>query len=681
MKSLLRKLAVFVLVIGLIPSMAVYAKADENTKTIQVPINKNYKTAKFTLTFDYYDDYSVIVKSPQGKEYKGTLESDREVQCVVDDVEVGQWEVIISRAAPSEEETVEEPGEVLDEPLPDAPDGAAQRAISPVKVKVEGSMENLVDVSKDITVATDIAGLKMYFKDDSFVAEWTDTTCGNVNIEVANAKNLQKIDSQTVKGNSYNCPLEPSVEEIMVTVVPAVSASVDGAANTYTYKFENNPDATVTYEDLYITNHDSIVITCELNKDYGVTILVNGKQVESTDILKKGTYTFEAPIDVGTNDVMTYIVDEKGNMRSTSYSVDKDVIAPGLELVSTYEDIVTEDEYITIEGAVDDFDKLMINNAEIEVEGDNTFKYDYKLKEGLNQIAVVASDIAGNETIYDIAVTRVIPEEKPVPWIKIIICATLVGLVLIYALEVIKRKRDPEKYNKQSKVKDDEDDEYSEYDDVDISQLSQKEKKSILKGPHIIWDILSFAVPLVAAYIILSYIIMVSVVQSASMEPKLPVGNTVFYNRLAYVDAEPQRGDVVVFFSQEYGEYYGKRIIGVPGDVIQFKDGYVVINNQYCDETAYISSEIETNCSKEFEVPEGCYFMLGDNRELSKDSRYWNNPYIPKECIIGKYMGQIDFSFQFDILYKFVGNDKASPDEISTEASETTQDETVQVVE
>ena len=91
----------------------------------------------------------------------------------------------------------------------------------------------------------------------------------------------------------------------------------------------------------------------------------------------------------------------------------------------------------------------------------------------------------------------------------------------------------------------------------------------------------------------------------------------------------------------------------------------MVINGQYCDETAYIPSDVETNCSKEFEVPQGCYFMLGDNREVSYDSRYWNNPYISKECILGKYMGQIDFSFQFDILYKFWGNNEASLDEIS----------------
>ena len=160
---------------------------------------------------------------------------------------------------------------------------------------------------------------------------------------------------------------------------------------------------------------------------------------------------------------------------------------------------------------------------------------------------------------------------------------------------------------------------------------------------------------LIAAYVILSYIIMVSVIQSGSMEPTLDVGNTVFYNRLAYVNSEPQRGDVIVFFSEEYNSYFGKRVIGLPGDKITFKDGYVVINGQYCDESAYIDPEIETNCSKEFEVPSGCYFLLGDNRELSNDARFWNQPYIEKRLIAGKYMGQIEFSFQYDIIERFFG--------------------------
>ena len=651
MKRIIKLVALSVMVFMLtFPHFGIRVYANEG-KTIQVPINKSYTSARFTLNFDYYDDYVVIIKSPSGKEYKGVVSSPNVVESVVDDVEVGQWEVIINYPdVVTADDNSEESEEGVLEEKSNAED-VKRRAISPVKIQVQGSTENLVDVDRGITVATDIAGLKMYFKDDSFVAEWTDTTCGVVNVEVVNAKNLQKIDTQQVAGNMYTCPLEPGIQEILVTIVPSVSASVEGAENTFTYKFDNHPDATVTYEDLTITNHDFITVTCELRDKYAVNILVNGRQVENTEILNNGTYEFQAPIDVGTNEIVTYIVDSDGNMRSTKHSVDKDVIGPSLELVSSYEDIVTEDEYFTIEGAVDDFKTLMINNAEVEIEGDNTFKFDYKLKEGVNQIAVIASDEAGNETEYDIAIERVIPEEKPIPWLKIIICAALFGLLVIYVIEVIKRRNNPEKYAKKKK----EDEDHTEYDDIDISGLSKKEKKDLMKGPHVVWDILSFAVPLIAAYVILSYIIMVSVIQSGSMEPTLDVGNTVFYNRLAYVNNAPQRGDVIVFYSDEYASYFGKRIIGMPGDTIKFKDGYVMVNGQFCDETAYIPSEIETNCSKEFEVPEGCYFLLGDNRENSNDSRYWQQPFVTKDKIKGKYMGQIDFSFQYDILNKFFG--------------------------
>ncbi len=96
---------------------------------------------------------------------------------------------------------------------------------------------------------------------------------------------------------------------------------------------------------------------------------------------------------------------------------------------------------------------------------------------------------------------------------------------------------------------------------MDISGLTKKEKKDIMKGPHIVWDVLSFAVPLLTAYIILTFVIMVSVIQSGSMQPTLDVGNTVFYNRLAYVNHEPSRGDVIVFYSDEYSSYFGKELL------------------------------------------------------------------------------------------------------------------------
>ena len=654
MKNCIRKIIICALLISAFSFNTQIVKAEPETKTVQVPINKNYKSAKFKMTFDYFEDYNVKVVSPHKKEFTCNLVGENIVESIVEDVEPGQWSVIISKPEETEEgtqgtETAEPPAatgeegafsideDVESEPLP----------ISPVKIEVQGSTERIIDVNKDISVSTDIAGLKMYFKDDSYVAEWTDTTCGDVDIQVVNAKSLQNIDKQTVKDNYYECPLTADITEIMVKIVPSVSARIEGAENNYTLKFNNHPDATIEFEDLTITNHDTIIATCTLNKDYALQIMVNDKQVQKTDVLEKGVHEIEVPIDVGVNDIKIYVIDENGNMRSTSYSVEKDVVAPKLELVSSYEDIVTEDEYLTIEGRVEDYDNLMINNAVIDVEGDNTFKFDYKLKEGLNQIAVVASDIAGNETIYDIAAERIIPKDEPIPWVRIIIIAALVGLVTIYIIEVLRRKNDPKRYEKKRTQAEEN---WSEYDDIDISGMSKQEKKELLRGPGIVWDILSFIVPIATAYIIFTFIVFLSVVQSGSMEPTLRVGNTVFYNRLAYIKKPPQRGDIVVFYSDEFGVYFGKRIIGVPGDNISFKDGYVMINGQYCDETAYIPQSIETNCVKTFTVPEGCYFMLGDNREDSNDSRYWENPYIPFEKINGKYMGQIDFSIQYDIL-------------------------------
>ena len=88
------------------------------------------------------------------------------------------------------------------------------------------------------------------------------------------------------------------------------------------------------------------------------------------------------------------------------------------------------------------------------------------------------------------------------------------------------------------------------------------------------------------------------------------------------------------------------------GDVIEFKDGYVVINGQYTDESDYLDESVETYSltNETFTVPDGSYFLLGDNRENSYDARYWASPYISADDILGKYMGQIDFSIQFDII-------------------------------
>ena len=127
------------------------------------------------------------------------------------------------------------------------------------------------------------------------------------------------------------------------------------------------------------------------------------------------------------------------------------------------------------------------------------------------------------------------------------------------------------------------------------------------------------------------------------MEPTLLVHDITINNRLAYVAHKPERGDMISFKhvnDEGKTEVYGKRVIGVAGDEIRFVDGYVYINGEKSVEE-YIEKDVETNCIRTFTVPEGTVFVLGDNREVSYDSRYWEEPYVQCSDIISKYMFSI----------------------------------------
>ena len=177
--------------------------------------------------------------------------------------------------------------------------------------------------------------------------------------------------------------------------------------------------------------------------------------------------------------------------------------------------------------------------------------------------------------------------------------------------------------------------------------LKWRTERSLLKK---ILDFIGTVFPLIVVVILFTQVLFACTCASGSMEPTLNVGNTVFYNRLAYVRNTIQRGDIVAFQSDEFGAVFAKRVIGIPGDVITFESGYVVVNGSIADESDYLDPDIETNSSKTFVVPEGTVFMLGDNRENSLDSRFWENPYIPIDKIKGKYIGQIPFSVWNDII-------------------------------
>ena len=132
----------------------------------------------------------------------------------------------------------------------------------------------------------------------------------------------------------------------------------------------------------------------------------------------------------------------------------------------------------------------------------------------------------------------------------------------------------------------------------------------------------------------------IATIPSESMEPNVRVGEIVFFNKFAYIKNVPQRGDIVYLNGSSYTgkEYLCKRVIGIPGDTIEFINGDVYINGKKVNE-GYISEDIETNSNNVFEVPSGCVFVMGDNRENSLDSRFFTNPYVPYEDIKGKYAG------------------------------------------
>lgn len=129
-------------------------------------------------------------------------------------------------------------------------------------------------------------------------------------------------------------------------------------------------------------------------------------------------------------------------------------------------------------------------------------------------------------------------------------------------------------------------------------------------------------------------------IKGDSMQPNFPNGEFLLTDKISYRFHPPQRGDVIVFKAPVNEEDdYIKRIIGLPGDTISIKDGSVYVNGQKLEET-YLPSGLYTNGgiflpnNKEIVVPDNYFFVMGDNRPYSSDSRAWG--FVPKKNIIGK---------------------------------------------
>ncbi len=144
---------------------------------------------------------------------------------------------------------------------------------------------------------------------------------------------------------------------------------------------------------------------------------------------------------------------------------------------------------------------------------------------------------------------------------------------------------------------------------------------------------------MVLAVMLVSFVGFRITVVGASMSPTLESGDEILVNRFTYKVFSPNRNDLIVFLpnGNEKSHYYIKRVIAGPGDKVQIKDGLVYVNGEQFAEKASVSNiENALLAEDEIIVGEDEYFVLGDNRNNSEDSRYASIGNVKKEYIVGK---------------------------------------------
>jgi signal peptidase I len=130
------------------------------------------------------------------------------------------------------------------------------------------------------------------------------------------------------------------------------------------------------------------------------------------------------------------------------------------------------------------------------------------------------------------------------------------------------------------------------------------------------------------------YVMQTFYVQQVSMMPNFQPYNYLIVNRWMYQRHTPQRGDVVVFHIDGEKDALIKRVIGLPGETVEVKNNHVFINGAQLDESVYLSNTVPTQGSVKQTLDSTHYFVMGDNRPQSKDSRVFGP--ITDDDIVGK---------------------------------------------
>jgi len=160
---------------------------------------------------------------------------------------------------------------------------------------------------------------------------------------------------------------------------------------------------------------------------------------------------------------------------------------------------------------------------------------------------------------------------------------------------------------------------------------SPKAENSLLEGLKVL------GISAILALSIRTFVAEARYIPSGSMEPTLQIKDRLIVDKLSYDFSPPQRGDIVVFNptptlkQQNFKDAFIKRVVGLPGETVEIKDGRVYVNGTILDETYVAAPSKPWN---PVTVPTDSYLVLGDNRNNSFDSRYWG--FVPRSSIIGR---------------------------------------------
>ena len=175
-------------------------------------------------------------------------------------------------------------------------------------------------------------------------------------------------------------------------------------------------------------------------------------------------------------------------------------------------------------------------------------------------------------------------------------------------------------------------------DEKKETKKKRKEEKEELTGMAAVWDYLkTFLIIFCVVFAMNKLVYINAVIPSESMQNTIMKGDRVLGNRLAYIKDDPERYDIVIFkYPDDPSKIFIKRVIGLPGETVTVKDGKVYIDGKEQTQAVSFCPEEMTGSFGPYEVPEDSYFVMGDNRNNSEDSRFSDIGNISKKYIVGK---------------------------------------------